>query len=114
MIQPTQVEIGTDVVLITWSDGHRSQHSMARLRRECPCATCRTEREKIAGKSKSGLQLRVLSERTPLVTEAKVVEWHAIGRYALGFRFNDGHSTGIYAYDFLRSRCDCAECLPPT
>lgn len=111
-MQPKSVELTPKEVRVTWDDGHQSCHSAARLRRECPCATCRTEREKLEGKSKKGLQLRVLSERAPAVAEAQLLEWHPIGRYALGFRFNDGHATGIYAYDFLRSRCECEECLP--
>lgn len=111
-MQPTSVELAPPDVLITWNDGHHSRLSMARLRKECPCATCRTEREKIEAPSKKGLQLRVLSDRTPAVAVAQAVEWHPIGRYALGFKFNDGHATGIYAYDFLRSRCECEQCLP--
>ncbi len=27
---------------------------------------------------------------------------HSVGRYAMGIHWSDGHSTGIYAYDFLR------------
>jgi hypothetical protein len=34
----------------------------------------------------------------------------AVGNYALSIDFSDGHATGIYSYDFLRSMCPCAEC----
>jgi DUF971 family protein len=35
---------------------------------------------------------------------------HAVGQYAIQISFSDGHSTGIYSYDHLRSICPCAEC----
>jgi DUF971 family protein len=28
-------------------------------------------------------------------------------------KWNDGHSTGIYSFDYLRSICPCPECHPP-
>jgi DUF971 family protein len=33
-----------------------------------------------------------------------------VGNYAIQISFTDGHSTGIYSYDHLRSICPCAEC----
>ena len=35
---------------------------------------------------------------------------HAVGNYALQIDFNDGHSTGIYSFDYLRTVCPCPEC----
>jgi DUF971 family protein len=47
--------------------------------------------------------LRVIPAGTPAVQEARVLEFSPVGRYALSFVFNDGHSTGIYTFDLLRS-----------
>jgi DUF971 family protein len=33
-----------------------------------------------------------------------------VGNYAIQINFNDGHSTGIFSYDYLRMMCPCAEC----
>jgi DUF971 family protein len=33
-----------------------------------------------------------------------------VGNYAIQINFTDGHSTGIFSYDYLRSICPCAEC----
>ena len=33
-----------------------------------------------------------------------------IGRYALNFRWSDGHDSGIYTYARLRSLCECPQC----
>jgi DUF971 family protein len=35
-----------------------------------------------------------------------------VGNYAIQISFSDGHSTGIYSYDHLRSICPCPECSP--
>jgi DUF971 family protein len=32
------------------------------------------------------------------------------GHYAVVFKWNDGHSSGIYSWDFLRRNCQCEEC----
>jgi DUF971 family protein len=33
-----------------------------------------------------------------------------VGNYALQIDFSDGHTTGIYSYDYLRTICPCEEC----
>ena len=35
-----------------------------------------------------------------------------VGRYALQFKWSDGHDTGIYAYKLLRGLCQCDLCQP--
>jgi DUF971 family protein len=34
----------------------------------------------------------------------------AVGNYAVQIDFSDGHTTGIYSYDYLRTICPCEEC----
>ena len=100
MSRPKAVNINEDGTLsIAWMDGSTTKHSMAQLRKECPCANCRIEREKI---SKPGPVLRVIDSSTPALKHAEVIEYSPVGRYALSFVFNDGHSTGIFTFDFLK------------
>ena len=33
-----------------------------------------------------------------------------VGHYALQIDFTDGHTTGIFSYDYLRTICPCAQC----
>jgi DUF971 family protein len=33
-----------------------------------------------------------------------------VGNYAVQISFTDGHSTGIFSYDYLRTLCQCEEC----
>ena len=41
---------------------------------------------------------------------SKPASAHAVGRYALQFNWLDGHSGGIYSWEYLRRNCQCAEC----
>ena len=33
-----------------------------------------------------------------------------VGRYAISFSWSDGHSTGIYPYEYLLEMCECEAC----
>lgn len=103
MIRAREVKLDDQpgILSITWMDGVVTRHSMAQLRRDCPCANCNVEREKL---KKPGPVLRVISSDAPTVQEARVVEFSPVGRYALAFTFNDGHSTGIYTFETLRAQ----------
>src|SRR5713226_8391952 len=80
---------GVDIV---WSDGHSSHFDFAYLRDLCPCALCNDERSKtdaMAGTMGSAA---------------------AVGSYAVQIKYSDGHSTGIYSFDYLRTICPCPDC----
>ncbi len=103
-ITPAKVRVamtdGTGIEIV-WKDGHRSQWSFPYLRDACPCATCHEEREKTG---------RALGEPRPAPQQvfpmyappARPVESTPIGRYAIKFKWADGHESGIYSWDFLR------------
>jgi DUF971 family protein len=95
---------------ITWADRHASHYDFAYLRDLCPCATCNDEREKkrqfaFAGPASSAAL--PMFKPKPSAKAATVV-----GNYAIQITFTDGHATGIFSYDHLRTICSCAECLP--
>jgi len=94
---------------IDWVDGHRSAWSFAWLREACPCATCVEER-KLEGR-KAGQPKAKPAAVLPIYTPAaKPASAHAVGRYALQFNWADGHSGGIYSWEYLRRVCRCREC----
>ena len=96
---------GVDVV---WSDGHRSHYDFPFLREECPCATCNDQRaKKKSAPVPSAGAGSVLPIYRPKIT-ARAAK--PLGNYALQFDFSDGHSSGIYSYDHLRTICQCPEC----
>ena len=111
-VTPKKVRVmkseGTGVA-IDWKDGHASAWNFAWLRYACPCATCVEEREHTGRplgvpKPKPGGPF-VLYEAPPRPVEATPV-----GKYALRFKWNDGHESGIYSWDYLRRVCQCEQC----
>jgi len=96
-------------VEIDWKDGHSSAWTFAWLRWACPCATCNEERQHTGRaigvpKPKPGGPL-VLYEAPP-----RPVEVTPVGKYAIKFKWNDGHESGIYSWEYLRRVCQCEAC----
>ncbi len=90
---------------IVWDDGHESFFSTTRLRKECPCATCKNTRS-----SQSHDPLKVLTSNEIIPENIQVKEAEIIGRYAVQFTWSDGHHEGIYSFDLLRELCECEAC----
>ena len=79
---------------ITWRDGTETVYPLAFLRKHCPCASCRSERDR-----KTLLPiLSIDPSRKIEVTDAKMM-----GNYAVQLVWSDGHDTGIFDYPYLRS-----------
>jgi DUF971 family protein len=38
------------------------------------------------------------------------VEVTLVGKYALKFKWSDGHESGIYSWEYLRRMCQCELC----
>lgn len=94
---------------IDWKDGHRSSWTFAWLRNACPCATCHEERENSGrkpGEAKPKPQT-LLPMYEPPVRPAEVAP---AGKYALKFKWTDGHEAGIYSWEYLRRVCQCEVC----
>ena len=99
-IRPVEIQTVDELELsIEWHDGHRSLYGFPYLRRKCRCAACIDEwtgREKL------------LPEQ---VSEAiRSLKMNPVGNYGIRFDWSDGHATGIYAFEYLRSLCPCKEC----
>ena len=106
--KPTDVKVFVTTgegVAIAWADGHASRYTFPYLRDECPCATCRDEREKKAQDNTRGADLLPMFK--PRVTAKSAT---SVGNYAIQIQFSDGHSTGIYSFDALRELCPCEAC----
>ena len=94
---------------IDWQDGHRSAWGFAWLREACPCATCLEERK--AQGRKAGEPKKKPADLLPMYTPpAKPASAQPVGRYAIQFNWLDGHSGGIYSWEYLRRVCQCREC----
>jgi DUF971 family protein len=98
--QPVQIELDrTRELRITWADGVRSRVPLAVLRRACPCAACRAQREALRGSG--GLPVVPAAAEQRGMALADTAE--LVGQYGLRITWKDGHSTGIYDYELLRS-----------
>ncbi len=84
-------------LLLSWSDGHVGEYPYRYLRGWCPCAACQ------------GHGPGPPRYREPL-GEIDLLGVEPVGNYALGFRFSDGHGSGIYRFEDLRMLCPCSEC----
>ncbi|MGE0479648.1 MAG: gamma-butyrobetaine hydroxylase-like domain-containing protein [Phycisphaerae bacterium] len=90
---------------VRWADGHESVYPVAYLRQQCPCATCRHERE-----ARARNPLHVIPTPARMVDQATAVSAELVGHYALRVTWADGHDTGIYDFAALRALCPCAAC----
>jgi len=75
-------------LLITWDDDARTQYPFDPLRNACPCAGCR-------GHSPGEVE-------PPKVVGVALLRIGEVGNYALKFDWSDGHTTGIYTWEYLR------------
>lgn len=91
-IEPREIKQEGDAGLrITWADDFVSAYTAAELRRACPCAQCVNE-----WTGQRMLKAENISE------ELTIADISIVGRYALNFRWSDGHETGIYSFRYLR------------
>jgi DUF971 family protein len=77
---------------VCWDDNVKQEINVVKLRKKCPCALCVDELTGVV-KDKSHLSLEKVR---PVCIES-------LGQYAIKIEFSDGHKTGIYTFDFLRS-----------
>lgn len=94
-MRPLDIQhIGSELAL-KWDDGQESFIALEKLRRACPCAGCKGETD-IMG------NLYIGPEK-PLKPESfRLVRWNNVGGYAIQPQWADGHSTGLYSFDYLR------------
>lgn len=93
--QPKAVKlnVGENLVSITWDDDTTSRYDGAYLRFVCPCAQCR-------GHAPG----EVVEPTWPQCAGVRVSHVQGVGTYALRFTMSDGHGTGIYSYDLLHAK----------
>jgi DUF971 family protein len=73
---------------VTWSDGANTSYALAYLRGWCPCAHCQGH--------------FVLEKRFVRRVDRRLTGVEPIGTYAFKPTWGDGHSSGIYAFEYLR------------
>ncbi len=89
-IQP----IGTDLA-ISWEDGAESFIPLSQLRRYCPCAGCKGEVDVMGN-------LYINPQKPLNAASVRLRKLDYVGGYGVQPTWEDGHSTGIYSFDYLR------------
>ncbi|HUO10012.1 MAG TPA: DUF971 domain-containing protein [Phycisphaerae bacterium] len=98
---PTNLHLKkTEALEITWADNHHSVLPLRFLRKHCPCAGCKGERD-LLGRTR--LAIVQTTYDGPITASGAEL----VGNYALRIDFSDGHSTGIYTFEYLRELDSC-------
>jgi len=94
-IEPSEISQESNSLLrITWADGRVCDYQAANLRRACPCAGCKGETDIMGNLYKNPEQ-----PLTPKAFElARII---TVGGYAIQPVWADGHSTGLFSFDYL-------------
>ncbi len=77
---------------ILWEDGHRDDFDVRDLRLACHCALCV---EEMSG--------RPLLDPKTIRSDVRPQQIMSIGNYAIKFDWSDGHNSGIYSFESLRT-----------
>ena len=94
-MRPTDIQIIGEEIAVKWDDESESYLRLETLRRQCPCAGCRGEVDVLGNLHKG--------PDKPLTPEAfRLVRLAQVGGYAVQPVWADGHSTGLFSYDFLK------------
>lgn len=94
-MRPQDIQFIGDELAIKWDDGSESYIKLETLRRLCPCAGCKGEVDIMGNLYKNADK--------PLAPPAfQIVRIASVGGYAIQPIWGDGHSTGIYSFDYLR------------
>lgn len=94
-MRPTDIQQIADQLAIKWDDGSETFVSLESMRRHCPCASCHGETD-IMGNVYKG-------PNKPLTPDAfKLRRINNVGGYAISPVWADGHSTGLFSYEYLK------------
>jgi DUF971 family protein len=93
-IAPNRIDIIGEELAIAWNDGQESFFKLEHLRRGCPCAVCQGEADVLGSVERP--------ERTFQENSFRLQTLRSVGGYALQPLWQDGHSTGLFSFSYLR------------
>jgi len=100
MNPPRHIDLKKDRGLtIEWPDGATSYYPIAYLRKMSPSAEMRELRNQMATNPLTVLPAGMAAHKGPITA----LNAELVGNYAIKIHFSDGHDTGIYSWDYLRS-----------
>jgi DUF971 family protein len=93
-IIPNRIDVIGEELAIAWNDGRESFYPLEFLRRACPCAVCQGEADVLGEVERP--------ERTFHSNSFQLRSLQSVGGYALQPLWQDGHSTGLFSFSYLR------------
>ena len=100
-LEPRNVQQIGDELAIAWNDSTESFLRLETLRRACPCAACGGEPDVLGDVSRPQV---MYTEKS-----FQLVGFDLVGGYALQPRWEDGHSSGIYSFTYVRRLAQAAD-----
>ncbi len=94
-MRPSDIQIIGDELAIKWDDGGESFVKLEKLRRYCPCAGCHGETDIMGNLYKA-------PDRPLSPAAFQLARMDTVGGYAIRPLWGDGHTTGLFAFDYLR------------
>ena len=101
-MRPQDLQTIGHELAVKWEDGSESFLTLERLRRACPCAGCKGEIDILGNLYKN-------PDKPYAANAFELVKLVSVGGYAIQPVWADGHSTGIYAFDYLRNLAAAGE-----
>ena len=93
-MQPSNIQVIGEELAIKWDDGGESFVRLSKLIKACPCAGCKGE-------------TAVMGHGRPYSRSSfQVHSLECVGGSAVKPVWEDGHSTGLFAFDYLRAVAD--------
>ena len=93
-----EYEILNDLLLLQWGDGSENALPLKSLRDNCPCANCAGETDVFGNIYKGPPQ--IMNEKS-----YRIKGFQPVGYYAIRPFWEDGHSDGIYSYEYIKNLC---------
>jgi DUF971 family protein len=93
-LEPKNIQQIGNELAIQWNDSAESYLGLEMLRRACPCAACGGEPDVLGN---------IMRPNVSYSDDSFVLSgFEIVGGYAVCPRWRDGHSTGIYSFQYLR------------
>lgn len=91
---PADIQVIGGQLAIKWNDGSETFLALDFLRKACPCASCGGEPDVLGRVARPHV--------TYTASSFRLKSFQLIGSYALQPAWEDGHSTGLYSFDYLK------------
>jgi DUF971 family protein len=94
-MRPLDLQVIGNELAMKWEDGSENFILLETLRRHCPCAGCKGETDIMGNLYKN--------PEVPLTEKSfQLLKLKNVGGYAIMPVWADGHTTGLYSFEYLQ------------